>query len=114
MMLRWSDGALRAHSARHSRLQSKGYSDAEAAAAVASATHMDLGRRPARRSSWCHGQRGRVAYASDVYIRTTVHQGSTRVDGWMLLGGIEQHGLALMGPPLALMGPADSLNVLDE
>ena len=84
------------------------------AATVASATHLDLGRRPARRSSWCHGQRGRVAYASDAYIRTTVHPGSTRVDGWMLLGGIEQHGLALMGPPLALMGPADSLNALDE
>ena len=108
---------LRAHSARHSRLQSKGYSDAEGRSrGFCYASGFGEAACPPQqlvpRAS--HGQRGRVAYASDAYIRTTVHQGSTRVDGWMLLDGIEQHGLALMGPPLALMGPADSLNALDE
>ena len=61
----------------------------------------------------------RVFYEADdeflnqaLYPETYASDASAPVDGWMLVGGFEPHALALAtspAPPLALLGPADSL-----
>jgi hypothetical protein len=65
----------------------------------------------------------RVFYEADdeflnqaLYPETYASDASAPVDGWMLVGGFEPHALALAtspAPPLALLGPADSLDALD-